>query len=322
MRAGTWLATGTAIALIAVNFTGKPTAAPALAAGQGTSTLDDQVELSLTVYNTDLALIRDVRNVDFPSGSFDLEVHGHRRDRQPRHGPLPLAHGSPARARRGAELRVRPPRARQAAAQIRRPRRHAGTQGPGGRLHAGRSGHRTAGQLQQRPGLEDRQRDRDRAAGGSHPVPGAPGKSLQPPDADLDAGQRRSREASRRSGLPRRQAVVERRLRADGRPRRQVGRPRRLGHAREQQRHVVPPCLAAARRRAVEPRPPGHGRSDGATGGGRKGCRCTDGAGVVLRVSPVHARPQDDDQQRRDETGQHAEWHRRAGAEALRRGRA
>ena len=73
MRAGTWLATGTAIALIAVNVTGKPTAAPALAAGQGTSTLDDQVELSLTVYNTDLALIRDVRNVDFPSGSFDLK---------------------------------------------------------------------------------------------------------------------------------------------------------------------------------------------------------------------------------------------------------
>jgi hypothetical protein len=39
---------------------------------QNTSTLEDQIELALTVYNADLALVRDVRNVRLPSGSFDL----------------------------------------------------------------------------------------------------------------------------------------------------------------------------------------------------------------------------------------------------------
>src|SRR3954464_1972392 len=73
MRARTWLATGTAIALITLTGTTRPAARPALEPGQGTSTLDDPVELSLTVYNSDLALIRDVRNVDLPSGSSDLK---------------------------------------------------------------------------------------------------------------------------------------------------------------------------------------------------------------------------------------------------------
>jgi hypothetical protein len=45
--------------------------------GQDTSTLDDQTELALTVYNSDLALVRDVRNVhcrEAPStcGSADI----------------------------------------------------------------------------------------------------------------------------------------------------------------------------------------------------------------------------------------------------------
>jgi hypothetical protein len=39
---------------------------------QGETTLADQVELSVTVYNSDLALIRDVRNLQLPAGSFDL----------------------------------------------------------------------------------------------------------------------------------------------------------------------------------------------------------------------------------------------------------
>jgi hypothetical protein len=50
----------------------SPGAAPVRQPGQGTSTLDDQVELAVTVYNSDIALVRDVRNVQLPSGSFDL----------------------------------------------------------------------------------------------------------------------------------------------------------------------------------------------------------------------------------------------------------
>ncbi len=39
---------------------------------QNSSTLDDQIDLGLTVYNSDIALVRDVRNVQLPSGRFDL----------------------------------------------------------------------------------------------------------------------------------------------------------------------------------------------------------------------------------------------------------
>jgi hypothetical protein len=40
--------------------------------GPTTSTLDDQNELALTVYNSDLALVRDVRTIRVPRGEFDL----------------------------------------------------------------------------------------------------------------------------------------------------------------------------------------------------------------------------------------------------------
>ena len=33
--------------------------------GQGSTTLDDQVDLNVTVYNSDIALVRDVRNSSF-----------------------------------------------------------------------------------------------------------------------------------------------------------------------------------------------------------------------------------------------------------------
>ena len=48
-------------------------AAPVTAAGQGSSTLDDQVELAVTVYNSDIALVRDVRDLQLPRGTFELQ---------------------------------------------------------------------------------------------------------------------------------------------------------------------------------------------------------------------------------------------------------
>jgi hypothetical protein len=45
---------------------------PSAPLGAGTSTQDDQTELALTVYNSDLALVRDVRNIQLPRGTFDL----------------------------------------------------------------------------------------------------------------------------------------------------------------------------------------------------------------------------------------------------------
>jgi hypothetical protein len=60
---------GTAMAL----RTGVPAAAASPAAAQGlTTTLDDQVELAVTVYNSSIALVRDVRNLTLARGTSDL----------------------------------------------------------------------------------------------------------------------------------------------------------------------------------------------------------------------------------------------------------
>ena len=74
MRTQLWL-----VALIPIVFGGAVvqhhTAPPASATrsdGQDTSTLDDQIDLSVTVYNSDIALVRDVREVQLPRGTFDL----------------------------------------------------------------------------------------------------------------------------------------------------------------------------------------------------------------------------------------------------------
>ena len=40
--------------------------------GQDSSTLDDQVELAVTVYNSDIALVRDVRELQLPRGTLRL----------------------------------------------------------------------------------------------------------------------------------------------------------------------------------------------------------------------------------------------------------
>ena len=98
---------------------------PGSTPGQDTSTLDDQVELAVTVYNSDIALVRDVRELQLPRGSFDLHFMDIAATVNPGDRALPLADRAVARRRARAELRVRPARARQAAAQIRRPRRHA-----------------------------------------------------------------------------------------------------------------------------------------------------------------------------------------------------
>ena len=47
-------------------------AAPAEAGQERATTLDDQVELAVTVYNSDIALVRDVRRLRLPRGASDL----------------------------------------------------------------------------------------------------------------------------------------------------------------------------------------------------------------------------------------------------------
>ena len=75
MNARIWLAAPVlALAIGTAQHASRALAAsPAAAGGQDTSTLDDQSELALTVYNSDLALVRDVRSLELPRGTFDLK---------------------------------------------------------------------------------------------------------------------------------------------------------------------------------------------------------------------------------------------------------
>jgi len=68
------LAASLFIAFLPIAYSARPAkhTGRAVPPEQNTSTLEDQIDLALTVYNADLALVRDVRNVRLPSGSFDL----------------------------------------------------------------------------------------------------------------------------------------------------------------------------------------------------------------------------------------------------------
>ena len=57
---------------MSIGVTARPAAQPAAQPSASTSTLDDQAELAVTVYNSDLALVRDVRNVQLARGTSDL----------------------------------------------------------------------------------------------------------------------------------------------------------------------------------------------------------------------------------------------------------
>ena len=102
----------------------------AAAQDAGTTTLDDQAELAVTVYNSDIALVRDVRNLDLARGTSDL----HFMDIAATVNPATVHFRSlsePSRVQRArAELRVRPARAREAPAEVRRARRHARANAP------------------------------------------------------------------------------------------------------------------------------------------------------------------------------------------------
>ena len=72
MHARLYFAALVGIVGVAFSINTAPASVSAAPAEQHTSTLEDQTDLALTVYNSDIALVRDVRNVQLPSGSFDL----------------------------------------------------------------------------------------------------------------------------------------------------------------------------------------------------------------------------------------------------------
>ena len=114
-----------AVLTIAISGLAVRAGVPAAAAGgpQDAAIRDDQVRTGASRSTTpSLALVRDVREFALAGGRVGPAVHGHRGHGESGHGALPLADRPFACQRPRAELRVRPARARQAAAQVRRPR--------------------------------------------------------------------------------------------------------------------------------------------------------------------------------------------------------
>ena len=96
-----WLAAPIFVAAGLITVTHQTSTARAAAPpveGQDTSTLDDQTELALTVYNSDLALVRDVRNLQLPRGEFDLRFMDIAATVNPATVHLPLADRAGARS--------------------------------------------------------------------------------------------------------------------------------------------------------------------------------------------------------------------------------
>ncbi len=73
MRTRLWLAALILAAGAVVPRTFVPGASAAAPVAPGSTTLDDQVELAVTVYNSDIALVRDVRTLQVARGTADLQ---------------------------------------------------------------------------------------------------------------------------------------------------------------------------------------------------------------------------------------------------------
>ena len=102
-------------------------------------TLDDQVGARRhRLQLRHRARARRAQSAARRAARFDLQFHGHRRDGESGDGAFPIAHRAVARQRPRAELRIRPARAREAAAQVRRPRRDAGAHAHEDGTHATR----------------------------------------------------------------------------------------------------------------------------------------------------------------------------------------
>lgn len=73
MSARTWLVTAAlAVAVLLLRPTAPVASVPPADTQDQTTTLDDQTELAITVYNADLALVRDVRRLRLPRGTGSL----------------------------------------------------------------------------------------------------------------------------------------------------------------------------------------------------------------------------------------------------------
>jgi hypothetical protein len=218
------------------------------------STLDDQTELALTVYNSDLALVRDVRNIQLPRGTFDLRFM----DIAATVNPATVHIRSLTEPTRLDVLE------QNYEYDLLEPDKLL-------RKYVGRDV--TLVRLVQSGGTTKQEEVKARLLSYNNaPVwqigneivtgmftdhirfPELPWQSLLASNADLVARERRRRASPHRSVLSRHQAVVECRLRAHRGARRHVSRRGWLGDAHQRQRHGLPSREAATGRRRAESR--------------------------------------------------------------------
>ena len=251
-------ATGASLAVVALGLLASGGTSPAVKAvepaedGVVAATIKDQTELAVTVYNSNIALVRDVRQVALPSGILDLRfldiaatvnpatVHFRSLSEPSRLGILEQNYQfdllDPQRLLKkyiGRDV------------TLVRTRMDNGTSRQ-------EEVTRAAAGLQRRAGLEDRQRDRHRHARRPVPLPRDPREPAQPADAGLEGRQQRPAPASDRDVVPGDEHVVDGRLRPHRRARRRQGRPRRMGDSDQHERDVLQQREAAAGRRRPE----------------------------------------------------------------------
>ena len=213
--------------------------------GERVSTLADQRAVGITIYNTDLALVRDRRHVTLPRGESHLalrEVSGRMRPET----ALLQSVGAPGRVSVFEQNFNYDLLTAEAAREVRRPRRRRGELRSAHRPAALRACARPRDQRGRRPAL----RRPHRNVGRRDPVvPLAPARSARPSDAGERPHQHHRRRAGRRADVPQRRPELEGGLHRAALRERRPRRPARDDHAAERQRHVVPRRRGAARRR-------------------------------------------------------------------------
>ena len=181
----------------------------AASSGEKISSLKDQQEVAVTIYNENLALVKDQRRVALDRGENHLAWRDVSARIMPETALLRSLGGGDGVSAAGAEFRFRSAYAAEAAGQICRPERHGHQDQP--RYRGGKQRGRHGPEHQQRRGAEIRRPHRNRHAG-AYCLQSRAGKPARPPDAGDFAAQPCRGRAANGIELPHRRLVVARRL--------------------------------------------------------------------------------------------------------------
>ena len=247
-----------ATAALAVASAVIATHTPAHARGQhdstsasATTTLTDQTDLNVTVYNSNIALVRDVRNLTLPTGNFRLKFE----DIAATVNPATVHFRSLTDASKLNVLEQNYEYDLLDPAKLLH--KYVGKEVTLVHTYIDKGSGTLKREEVKATLLSDNNGQvwkigNDIVTGEYAPklsLPRSSREPLRPPDiADVARKFRRTKTADR-NFIPRQRALVEFRLRPHRQSRRQSRRSRRLGHAQQQQRHRVPQRAPPTRRR-------------------------------------------------------------------------